>query len=67
MLEILGIGVLLALVFVGAFIYDVFSWGFVFYKFWYWFVLPVFNTHTLLNVVNPILSIHWFDVLFDVV
>jgi len=24
------------------FVYDVFSWGFVFYKLWYWFVLTAF-------------------------
>lgn len=25
-----------------AFLYDAFAWGFVTYKFWYWFILPVF-------------------------
>ncbi len=25
-------------------LYGSFSWGFVLYKFWYWFILPVFPT-----------------------
>jgi len=37
------IGLIIALGMVAiAFVYDVFSWGFVFYKLWYWFVLTAF-------------------------
>jgi len=38
LLFLLGGIVLLAL----AFVWSVFSWGYVCWKFWYWFVLPVF-------------------------
>lgn len=30
------------LVIAGAFIYGAFAWGWVFWKFWHWFLLPVF-------------------------
>lgn len=33
---IVGIGLLM--------LYSAFSWGFVFYKYYYWFILPVFTT-----------------------
>jgi hypothetical protein len=61
MFEILGIGVIFAIIIIASFVYDMFSWGFVFYKFWYWFVLPVFNTHTVLNMVNPLPEITFYQ------
>lgn len=30
--------------FAGLIIYTSFTWGFVLFKFWYWFLLPVFTT-----------------------
>ena len=36
-----GLGMVLA--FMGLLLYGAFSWGFVFYKYWNWFVLPVFD------------------------
>lgn len=37
------LGLLLALILIaGIFIYSTLSWGFVLYRFWYWFLLPVF-------------------------
>lgn len=32
------------MLFAGMIIYSSFSWGFVLFKFWYWFLLPVFTT-----------------------
>ena len=32
------------LVLAGVIAYTSFSWGFVMFKFWYWFLLPVFTT-----------------------
>lgn len=40
LLFLLGGVVLLVL----AFIWSIFSWGYVCWKFWYWFVIPVFPT-----------------------
>jgi hypothetical protein len=39
LLVILGVFVLIPILF----LYGSFSWGFVFFKFWSWFVLPVFS------------------------
>jgi hypothetical protein len=48
---ILGIlGALLLIVI--AFFYGAFAWGFVCYKFWYWFLLPVFTTLPEVNLVQ---------------
>jgi len=40
---IIGLLGALALI-VFAFFYGAFAWGFVCFKFWYWFLLPVFTT-----------------------
>ena len=42
-MELLAI-VFALLLFAGAILYFSFSWGFVLFKFWYWFLLPVFIT-----------------------
>ena len=36
--------IFIILLFAGMIIYSSFSWGFVLFKFWYWFLLPVFTT-----------------------
>lgn len=39
------IALIILIVLIGlAFLYDTLSWGLVLYKFWGWFVLPVFTT-----------------------
>lgn len=39
------LGILAALlIFVAVIVYSSFSWGFVLFKFWYWFLIPVFST-----------------------
>ena len=48
-MEILGASLLLVLILMGATIYGSLSWGFVLYKFWYWFILPVFVTLPLIT------------------
>lgn len=41
----MGVALLGAVVvFAGVVVYTSFSWGFVLFKFWYWFLLPVFTT-----------------------
>lgn len=47
---ILFIGILALLAF--AFFYGAFAWGWVMYKFWYWFVLPVFTTLPELTIIQ---------------
>jgi len=42
-MEILLIILGVAVIFVFAFVYGATVWGLVFYKFWYWFLLPVFT------------------------
>jgi hypothetical protein len=34
------------------FFYGAFAWGWVMYKFWYWFILPVFTTLPELTVIQ---------------
>lgn len=36
------------------FFYGAFAWGWVVYKFWYWFVLPVFTTLPELTIIQCI-------------
>lgn len=36
--------ILVVLFFTGVLIYSSFSWGFVLFKFWHWFIMPVFFT-----------------------
>jgi hypothetical protein len=58
---ILGIILLVAFIFV----YATFAWGFVCWKFWYWFLLPVFPTLpavTLVQCVGLMLFLHLFNV-----
>lgn len=44
-ITILGVLMLIA----ALVIYGIFSWGLVLYKFWYWFLLPVFTTLPSIN------------------
>ena len=49
------IGVLVGLGFLAIFIlYKSFSWGFVLYKFWYWFLLPVFTELPEINFYEAV-------------
>lgn len=49
------IGILVFLVVIGAiFVYDTLAWGLVLYKFWGWFVLPVFATLPTLTFVQAL-------------
>ena len=41
---LIGAVIFLVAVIVGSVVYESFSWGFVCFKFWGWFVLPVFTT-----------------------
>lgn len=36
--------IIVLLLFAGILIYSSFSWGFVLFKFWHWFMMPVFFT-----------------------
>lgn len=47
---LLLLGVILLMVF--AFFYGAFAWGWVTYKFWIWFVLPVFTNLPELTVIQ---------------
>ena len=38
----------------GLMVYDAFSWGFVCFKFWYWFILPIFVTLPVLSLYSCI-------------
>lgn len=42
LLLFLGSAIVIALVLGFAILYSAFSWGLVLWKFWYWFLLPVF-------------------------
>ena len=49
------IGIIVFLVIIGAFfVYDTLSWGLVLYKFWGWFVLPVFVELPALTFVQAL-------------
>ena len=41
-MEIILIIIIFIVLLAAALAYGAFSWGFVMYKFWYWFLLPVF-------------------------
>jgi len=43
-MEIILIVIVFIVLFALALAYGALSWGFVMYKFWYWFLLPVFPT-----------------------
>jgi len=43
-----------AFVFAGALAFGAFAWGFIFFKFWGWFVLPVFTTLPVINIFQSI-------------
>lgn len=51
-MEILGIVFLFIIVVALAIAYGTLSWGFVMYKFWYWFLLPVFPSLPQINFVQ---------------
>ena len=36
------------------FIYNIFAWGFVFYKFYHWFILPVFTNLPVITFINAV-------------
>lgn len=49
------IGLILVVILFGIlFIYDALSWGLVMYKFWGWFVLPIFTTLPTITFVQAI-------------
>ena len=41
-MEILLTFIVMIALITGAVIYSTFSWGYVCFKFWYWFILPIF-------------------------
>jgi hypothetical protein len=41
-MEVIIVVIIFIVLFAAALAYGAFSWGFVMYKFWYWFLLPVF-------------------------
>jgi hypothetical protein len=41
-------------VFAGIYLYTTFTWGLVVYKFWYWFIIPVFTTVPHVNYIQAI-------------
>lgn len=41
-MEIFIAGIFIVVLFAAALLYSAFSWGFVTFKFWYWFILPIF-------------------------
>lgn len=54
----------IALTFIGALAYGAFSWGFVLYKFWQWFLLPVFPTLLHISIsqgVGLMIVVELFD------
>lgn len=48
-MEALAIIFLLVLIVGGLIVYNSFSWGFVLFKFWGWFIVPVFTTLPLIT------------------
>lgn len=49
------IAVIVAVVIIGlTFVYDTLAWGLVLYKFWGWFVLPIFVTLPALTFVQAL-------------
>jgi len=51
MISLLGL-VGIVLLFALGFLYGAFTWGFVMFKFWTWFVLPVFTTLPNLTIIQ---------------
>ena len=51
---IIGAIVLFVVVFALALAYSALSWGFVLYKFWYWFLLPVFTTAPAITFIQAV-------------
>lgn len=55
---------LTVLIFFGALAWGAFAWGFVLYKFWQWFVLPVFTTLPHISIsqaVGLMMVVQLFD------
>jgi len=55
---------LTALIFLGALAWGAFAWGFVLYKFWQWFLLPVFPTLPHISIsqaVGLMIVVQLFD------
>jgi hypothetical protein len=49
------LGIILAIIFIaGALVYSAFSWGLVVWKFWYWFLLPVFPAAPAITFVQAV-------------
>jgi hypothetical protein len=49
------LGIIIFVVIIGVvFVYDALAWGLVLYKFWGWFVLPVFTTLPELDFVHAL-------------
>ena len=53
-MEILGIVFLFVTVVALALLYGAVSWGLVMYKFWYWFLLPVFPSLPQINFIQAV-------------
>jgi len=53
-MEILGMVFLFIIIFAIAIAYGTLSWGLVMYKFWYWFLLPVFPALPQINYIHAI-------------
>jgi hypothetical protein len=45
----------------GALAFGAFAWGYVFYSFWGWFVLPVFTTLPVVNIYQAIGLVMFLD------
>ena len=53
-MEELIIIILVIIVFAGAIIYNAITWGLVMYKYYYWFILPIFTTLPEINFLHAI-------------
>lgn len=63
-MEAIGAFIFVVLVFFWMIIYSSFSWGFVCFKFWMWFILPIFPmlpTLTFLQCVGLMIFISLFN------
>ena len=45
----------------GALAFGAFAWGYIFYSFWGWFVLPVFTTLPVVNIYQAIGLVMFLD------
>lgn len=48
-------------IFAGALAFGAFAWGYIFYSFWGWFVLPVFTTLPVINIFQAIGLVMFLD------